>query len=328
MPLLRQLAQSPRRSCPSLRELGGSPSPSPWPRTSRPASPPSPEVGVGRLAALPDHAAVERIRSTRWTTTLSIRHRKEAFFCCGDEAALPPTAPGCFLPGLSEGLLGSLEVSPGRGCCCCSLEAFFGLLEFAQRRLPAPLQFGGHQAVVRVGLVELPLGQAGLVAQPFESAAAGLLDLFVAPGAGRPRPCRTGPAPRETAPRGRAGTTWSSMGSAGRFWQTGHLVLLAQVVAEVAWSRPCTARPSCARTRRSRRCRAAGPCPAAARPASCCGRTRCGCRGSWPGFSQKCPSRCRPDTCPGCRLSTGPSAAASARAGAGALARGTARVRP
>jgi len=43
-------------------------------------------------------------------------------------------------------------------------ESLFGILEFPQRRFPTPLQLGGHQAVVRVGLVVLSLGQAGLVA--------------------------------------------------------------------------------------------------------------------------------------------------------------------
>ena len=78
-------------------------------------------------------------------------------------------------------------------------------------------------------------------------------------------------------------------GVGGQVLADGHLVLLAEVVAEVAASLPCTARPSCARTPRKRRCRAAGPCRAGAPRGSCCGHTRCGCRGSCPGFSQKCP---------------------------------------
>src|SRR6266851_2441394 len=41
-------------------------------------------------------------------------------------------------------------------------------LQFSQRRLPASLQFGRHQAIVRVGLVELSLSQPSLVAQSVE----------------------------------------------------------------------------------------------------------------------------------------------------------------
>src|SRR4051794_17596175 len=47
-------------------------------------------------------------------------------------------------------------------------EALFGLMQLAQSRLPPAFQFGGDIAVVRIDLVELALGQPGLVAQAFD----------------------------------------------------------------------------------------------------------------------------------------------------------------
>jgi hypothetical protein len=43
-----------------------------------------------------------------------------------------------------------------------------GLLQLAQGRLPALLQFGGDQAVVGVGLLVLALGEGRLIAEPFD----------------------------------------------------------------------------------------------------------------------------------------------------------------
>ena len=63
-------------------------------------------------------------------------------------------------------------------------EPLLGVLEFPQRRFPTPLQFGGHQAVVRVGLVVLPLGQAGLVAEPLDLLPLRLPDLLRRPAEG------------------------------------------------------------------------------------------------------------------------------------------------
>src|SRR3954466_14801988 len=45
-------------------------------------------------------------------------------------------------------------------------ERGFGLAQVAQCLLPTPLEFGGDQTVVRIDLIELPLGQGGSVAQP------------------------------------------------------------------------------------------------------------------------------------------------------------------
>src|SRR3954452_2190788 len=44
-------------------------------------------------------------------------------------------------------------------------ERGFGLAQVAQRLLPTPLEFGRDQAVIRIDLIELPLGQGGSVAQ-------------------------------------------------------------------------------------------------------------------------------------------------------------------
>src|SRR5262249_40562274 len=49
-----------------------------------------------------------------------------------------------------------------------SLDRVLGLLQLAERCLPAFLQLAGHEAVVGVGLLVLALGQAGLVPEPFE----------------------------------------------------------------------------------------------------------------------------------------------------------------
>ena len=48
------------------------------------------------------------------------------------------------------------------------LPAFLGLFEFAQGTLPALLQFGRDQPVVRVRLMELTLGQPRLITQTFD----------------------------------------------------------------------------------------------------------------------------------------------------------------
>src|SRR5687767_11697078 len=47
-------------------------------------------------------------------------------------------------------------------------EAFLRLMQLAQSRFPPALQLSGDIAVVRIDLVELALGQASLVAQPFD----------------------------------------------------------------------------------------------------------------------------------------------------------------
>src|SRR5262245_46183061 len=49
-----------------------------------------------------------------------------------------------------------------------ALKRFLGPLQLTERRLPAPLQLAGHEAVVGVGLLVLALGQAGLVTESFE----------------------------------------------------------------------------------------------------------------------------------------------------------------
>ncbi len=45
---------------------------------------------------------------------------------------------------------------------------FFRFFEGTQGRFPAPFQFGGHQSVVGIYLVVLPLGQGRLVAQSLQ----------------------------------------------------------------------------------------------------------------------------------------------------------------
>src|SRR5689334_123888 len=60
-------------------------------------------------------------------------------------------------------------------------EAFLSLMQLAQSRFPPALQLSGDIAVIRIDLVELALGQASLVAQPFDllslAAGHGLLSL-------------------------------------------------------------------------------------------------------------------------------------------------------
>src|SRR6516165_7330136 len=55
----------------------------------------------------------------------------------------------------------------------------FGVLELPQRRFPTPFQLGGHEAVVRVGLVVLPFGQTGLVAKTLDLLSLRLLQLLL-----------------------------------------------------------------------------------------------------------------------------------------------------
>jgi hypothetical protein len=46
--------------------------------------------------------------------------------------------------------------------------------EFAQGYLPSPLQLRGHEAVVRVGSLEAPAGELGLVMEALELLTAGV----------------------------------------------------------------------------------------------------------------------------------------------------------
>src|SRR5262249_45002272 len=90
------------------------------------------------------------------------------------QAALTPQLRD-LLAGLEKGraLPGAKDLGGSR-LLLFALELLFGILEVPQRRLPASLQLSGHQAVVRVGLVVLPLRQAGLVAQPLDLLLLGL----------------------------------------------------------------------------------------------------------------------------------------------------------
>src|SRR5262249_30320790 len=49
-----------------------------------------------------------------------------------------------------------------------SLDRFLGLLQLTERCVPASLQLAGHEAVVRVGLLVVGRGGAGLVTERFE----------------------------------------------------------------------------------------------------------------------------------------------------------------
>jgi hypothetical protein len=252
----------------------------------------------------------------RWTTTLSMRQRKKAF-CCRGASRSCRHRPGTFGPARRKASRSSgLRASATGGAPLVAPTALLGVLPFPQGRLPAPFQLGGHQAVARVGLVELPLRQAGLVAEALELLLPGLprLLLFLPEGGhglGVQVQRRGGPGRRRRRRRRRrrwgppAGSGSRAPGTAGGGTCSGNESL------------SCTARPSSARIPRSRRCRAAGPGPGGAPPGSGCGRAHCGCRAPWPGCSQTCPSPYRQGTCPGGRPSTPPGAAASARAGAG-----------
>ena len=269
-----------------------------------------------RVASSPDDADLQGVRGGAMDDDLVDEAAEEGLLLLRRQAVLTPELRDR-LAGPEEGFsfLGT-EPLRGSGLLLLVPEPLLGVLEFPQRRFPTPLQLGGHQAVVRVGLVVLPLGQAGLVAEPLDLLPLRLLHLLSRPGGGRPRPCHRGPIPPGTGRRGRPGRRarrWDRRAGSGRRARG----TAGEDSCRYNGIHSCTARPSCARTPRSRRCRGAGPCRAGAPPGSCCGRIRCSCRGPWPGFSQKCPSRCRPDTCPGGRPSTGPWAAASARAGGG-----------
>src|SRR5262245_9067803 len=139
------------------------------------------------------------------------------------------------LAGLEEGF-SFLGTEPFRGSGWVLLlflpQPLFGILEVSQRRFPAPFQLGGHQAVVRVGLVVLPLGQAGLVAEPIDRLSLGLLDLVGLPAEGGHGPVL------QVQLRWRQGIEESLHdvrvnGISGQVLADGHAVLLAKIVADI-----------------------------------------------------------------------------------------------
>ena len=165
-----------------------------------------------------------------------------------------------------------------------SFICIFGMLQLTQSRLPAPLQLGGHEAVVGVGLLVLALDQSRLVAKPFELLPFCPVDLLAFLGKRAHDPVvdvqfrRSKSLEEETDDVVVDRVTGDALTDRD-------LALLPERVAQVLGPALVLNRPSCGRTRRSRRGRAEGPSQAAGCPGSCSVRTRCGCRRSWPGFS-------------------------------------------
>jgi hypothetical protein len=76
-----------------------------------------------------------------------------------------------------EGGLQLLRQLRGGGSVFVFITDGFALLcppEFAQGYLPSPLQLRGHEAVVRVGSLEAPAGELGLVMEALELLTAGV----------------------------------------------------------------------------------------------------------------------------------------------------------
>jgi len=103
---------------------------------------------------------------------------QERLLLLGRQQVLPPQFRE-LLPGPDKGfpVLGAERFADGRLQLLVPA-ALVSVLEFAQGRLPTPLQFSGHQAIIRVRLVELPFGQTSLVAEAFELLLPCLLHLF------------------------------------------------------------------------------------------------------------------------------------------------------
>ncbi len=112
-------------------------------------------------------------------------------------------------------------------------ERGFGLAQIAQRLLPAPLEFGGDETVVRIDLIELPFGQRRPVAQPLN-----LLRLSLQRGRVRLAPERHCPrvgiqfGGGEGLEEGRHGLGIDRSGRDGLAHR--HAVLLTKIVADVA----------------------------------------------------------------------------------------------
>src|SRR6185369_361305 len=56
----------------------------------------------------------------------------------------------------------------GLDLACAPREGLFGATQRAERRLPAPLEFGRDEPIVGIDVVELPFGEAGFVAEPLD----------------------------------------------------------------------------------------------------------------------------------------------------------------
>src|SRR5205085_11694692 len=56
----------------------------------------------------------------------------------------------------------------GLDLACAPREGLFSAAKRAERRLPAPLEFGRDEPIVRIDAVELPFGEASFVTEPLD----------------------------------------------------------------------------------------------------------------------------------------------------------------
>lgn len=186
----------------------------------------------GRGSPSPDNTDLKHVRSGAVDDDLVEEAAQEGLLLSGRQQVLPPQFRDLLSgPEKDFSVLGA-ERFGGRGVLLFVAEAFLGVLEFSKRRFPAPLQFGGHQAVVRVRLVELPFGQARLIAEALELLLPRPLHLFLllvegGHGLGVQVQLHRGESIQEGL------DNMAVDGVRRQVLADGHLVLLAEVIAEV-----------------------------------------------------------------------------------------------
>ena len=120
------------------------------------------------FATLPNHPGANRIPLDAVDDHLVDERSQEGFLLLPGETALRPLS-GEILADVLQGFSrGRIEGSEARILLLLTLERFLGSLQVAEGLFPSPFKLGGHQAVVGVGLVELPFGQPRPILHPLQ----------------------------------------------------------------------------------------------------------------------------------------------------------------